>query len=58
MRTNKQKDPNGSFCLFVTGGCPKLPVRYAGIERRDYGSNLIIPVFSELYIHAFQYFQH
>ena len=41
----------------VKGIFSALPERYAGIERRDYGDSLIIPAFSDLHIHASQYFQ-
>lgn len=41
----------------VSGIFSELPDRYAGIERRDYGNDLIIPAFSDLHIHAAQYFQ-
>lgn len=41
----------------VSGVFPVLPETYAGIERRDYGASLIIPAFSDLHIHASQYFQ-
>ncbi len=41
----------------VSGIFPALPERLAGIERRDYGDSLIIPAFSDLHIHASQYFQ-
>jgi len=41
----------------VSGIFPALPEQYAGIELRDYGSSLIIPAFSDLHIHASQYFQ-
>lgn len=41
----------------VSGIFPTLPERYAGIERIDYGGSLIIPAFSDLHIHASQYFQ-
>ncbi|MEA4939350.1 MAG: amidohydrolase family protein [Christensenella sp.] len=41
----------------VSGIFSTLPERYTGIERRDYGDCLIIPAFSDLHIHASQYFQ-
>jgi guanine deaminase len=41
----------------VTGIFSALPERYAGIEQRDYSDSLIIPAFSDLHIHASQYFQ-
>lgn len=41
----------------VSGIFPVLPQQYAGIEQRDYDDKLIIPAFSDLHIHASQYFQ-
>ncbi len=41
----------------VSGIFPSLPERYAGIARMDYGDSLIIPAFTDLHIHASQYFQ-
>jgi len=41
----------------IAGIFPTLPEQYVGIERCDYGDNLIIPAFSDLHIHASQYFQ-
>ena len=41
----------------VAGVFLDLPERYEGIELHDYGNDLIIPAFSDLHIHASQYFQ-
>jgi len=41
----------------VTGVFEQLPERYTGIELRDYQNALIVPAFSDLHIHASQYFQ-
>ncbi len=41
----------------VSGIFSVLPETYAGIEWRDYGDSLILPAFSDLHIHASQYFQ-
>ena len=41
----------------ISGIFSGLPESYAGMEQRDYGDKLIIPAFSDLHIHASQYFQ-
>ena len=41
----------------VTGVFQQLPEKYTGMELRDYQNALIIPAFSDLHIHASQYFQ-
>ncbi len=41
----------------VMGVFQQLPEKYAGMELRDYQNALIIPAFSDLHIHASQYFQ-
>jgi len=42
---------------FVQGCYEVLPEEYAALPVEDYGRALIIPAFSDLHIHAYQYVQ-